>query len=225
MALITTSAAIARISGSIGAVNFARTRSGPVARQRLRRTRSSSARQLEQRALLANAHAEWLALTDDNRAAWSAAARHHPRPNRLGIPRTLSGWQLFASLLSTRGYEVLEQWATPPRIQKSFPIYNVAIAEAPGPAYNITWDPYTSIPTKSCQLFASRPVSSTRLSHPKYWTFLGIRKPATDPWDVYSIFVDALGVPQSGEVLYFRIRIWTYNLLPSDLQALSLVVS
>jgi len=110
-------------------------------------------------------------------------------------------------------------------MQKSYPIYNVAIAEAGGPAYNITWDPFTSIPTKSCQLFASRPVSSTRLSHPKYWTFLGIRKPATDPWDVYPLVTEKLGTPQSGEILYFRIRIWTYNFLPSDHQPLSLVVT
>jgi len=225
MALIAPSAVISRISGTIGAVNFARTRNGTVARKALSRPRRQSAVQLDQRAALHNARIQWVALTLDERAAWNAAARDHPTPNRIGVRRNVSGWQLFAGLLCTKGWEVLEDLEHPPRMLKSFPIYNVEIAEAGGPAFNITWAPDTNILTKSCQLFAARPFSSQPLNYLKYWRFIGTRKPADDDWDVYDLFVAAFGVPQSGEILYFKIRIWTYNFLPSDFIPLTLTVA
>ena len=225
MALITTSAAVARISGNIGAINFARTRSGQVARLGLRRTRQDTKAQLDQRVAMHNARIEWVKLTDQERAAWNTAARGHPRPNRLGVRRVITGSQLFSGLLCTRGWEVLEFWQHPPRMKMSTQPYNVTIVETAGPVYTLNWDPYTNILSKSAQLFGARPFSTQPHAYNKYWKFLGIRRPATDPWDVYQITVDALGTPQSGEILYFKLRHWTYNFLPSVSTEVTLTVS
>jgi len=95
MARMRTIAPVSTISGSLGALEFARTRRGQVVKVRKRRSFKSSPLQTAVHARLSAATAQWHALTAQQRTAWNTLASLGAYNYGLALAQNLSGYQLF----------------------------------------------------------------------------------------------------------------------------------
>lgn len=101
MAIFLPSAIIGAISGSLASLTFKQRKGSNVVSTRIRRRDNPSTSQNLTRARWTSVLRAWKTLTSNERQAWRSAAVDLPRMNRLGIPRTLSGFQFFTSHNST----------------------------------------------------------------------------------------------------------------------------
>lgn len=95
MAVIRYGALIDGISGSVGAVTFRGTRSGPVLALRGRRLARWGSASVASRAILSRIAEAWVGLDSDQRLGWVQAAGRLIEPNRLGVRRRVGGYELF----------------------------------------------------------------------------------------------------------------------------------
>lgn len=95
MAIFRPGGAVGQISGAAGGFVFVQGRSGPVARVRGVRSGGGSVALARAQGAAGRIAAAWQALSTSERAAWRALAAVIPRPNRLGVERLRSGWQVF----------------------------------------------------------------------------------------------------------------------------------
>ena len=102
MAIFRPGPLVGNISGNLGAVNFRATRGTPVVAMRSSKPRPRTAATDRVRAAIARAAAQWAALTDAQRLAWTVYAKAINRTNRLGISRTFTGRQAHAYYLWRR---------------------------------------------------------------------------------------------------------------------------
>lgn len=96
MAIIRPGSLVGAISGALGGAVFANTRAGLIVRPRGVRTGQAGAQLSLVQGSVGRVAAAWNALTDAQRAAWVTAAAARPYPNRLGVMRPLSGYQLYS---------------------------------------------------------------------------------------------------------------------------------
>lgn len=95
MAIFRESPIIGAVSGRLGGIVAARSKSGPVLRHRPAKITSTSERAQAARADFGNTAKDWNQLTAAEAKAWDDFARAHPLPNRLGVSRLLTGFQWF----------------------------------------------------------------------------------------------------------------------------------
>ena len=89
---------IASISGRLGSVECSQTRAGNVAKRAKPHSRHTTPAQRQAQAHLARGITAWRALTDEQRRIWRRTAENRPLLNRLGLPRLISGFNLFMSV-------------------------------------------------------------------------------------------------------------------------------
>lgn len=85
------------VSGALGGQVYVNSRSGPVIRRRGVRSGGPSIAAVAARGMPGRVAAAWQALTDAQRDAWRTAAAGLRFPNRLGVMRAITGYQLYAS--------------------------------------------------------------------------------------------------------------------------------
>lgn len=95
MAIAKTSGLVAAVSGSVGGVTFSQARSAQVIGQKGRRTRARTALELQATRNKAGQPQAWRDLSDFERSQWNDLALSQPRPNRFGVHRPITGYQLF----------------------------------------------------------------------------------------------------------------------------------
>ena len=98
MAIFRPAPILGAISGNVGGVCFVMSKSGPVIRKRIVRTKNTSRRHTELTIGLQRVRNAWRSLAEPQRAAWRQAALIFPNKNRLGSSTRLSGFQLFTKL-------------------------------------------------------------------------------------------------------------------------------
>lgn len=98
MAIFRSGPLIGAISGNLGGLCFVQTKAGPVIRKRNVRTKQTSNRQTLIRTAFSTNRARWRAITDNQRTAWRQSAASILLPNRLGVRRNLSGYQLYMKI-------------------------------------------------------------------------------------------------------------------------------
>ena len=88
--------AVGAISGNVGGVSFANPSGSAVSRQPRRRSPNQQEQLQTQQANRTVISASWQALTDEQQTAWRHYAAITPSPNRLGVSRTISGWNMYS---------------------------------------------------------------------------------------------------------------------------------
>lgn len=83
------------ISGTINGINFVNAKGSAIMRKVLIRRNQVSNKQISQRAKMQTITNAWRSLTVPDQQSWRTAAASFPRINRLGLPRFLSGFQLY----------------------------------------------------------------------------------------------------------------------------------
>jgi hypothetical protein len=97
--LIRPSNLVSAISGTLGGINFAAGRGAPYVRLAGSRADTRSERQINHRTRLGIVINAWRVLSDNDRQSWRAAAQVYNRTNRLGVPRSYSGFQLYLAYI------------------------------------------------------------------------------------------------------------------------------
>ena len=146
MAIVRTSAIVGAISGALGDSVFRNGRAGLISAKRPAIRARASAAQMLQRAALQQLHGAWNNMSNDQRAAWAAAARSISWPNRLGVSRSPSAWNLFVTVNLTF-------WGGP------YPSYSTAITDAPTQQTPppTSWSVYVS-PSTGVHVLADSPI-------------------------------------------------------------------
>jgi hypothetical protein len=89
------SALATKLSGSLGGIVASHNRGGMYFRSRTTPTDPNTTLQQNIRGAIHSGSAHWKSLTDDQRKTWSVYASQTPKDNRIGVPRTLSGFNWF----------------------------------------------------------------------------------------------------------------------------------
>jgi len=138
MAIFAPGPLASQISGSIGALTFARHRGRPVVRMRPSKLTATSQTILLRRARFALAMRAWPTLSDYHKAQWLAFAPSFQLHDRLGLPYTPSPRRLFESLATWYCTRVGTYYSVPPYLGR-YPSPTIsAVAFAAGGPYNLT---------------------------------------------------------------------------------------
>ena len=104
MAIINFSPLISEARGKVGDVIFSRNTSGAYVKQYVDPGSPQSGLQLTYQTYYSGVNFSWKNLTDNQRAAWRAAAEVFPNKNRFGNERKMTGYGLFMKLNLNRRY-------------------------------------------------------------------------------------------------------------------------
>jgi len=215
MAIFRPGHVVGAISGNLGAVNYATGPYGPYVRKRLVRTDKSTERQLASRAALQKAKSDWLDLTEEQRDSWKAAARGLKFRNRLGTPRSLSGFLVFLRMNMPYTADLVEFPLNPPVQIPTPPPTSLAFAVTLPNNYIMTWYP-TITPGQVWQrIFTTRTLKDHVIRPLKYWRLSEIASQAGPTYNIKNAFVYAWGAPQVGEYVAVKLQMWQAERLPS----------
>ncbi|MBA7656718.1 hypothetical protein ES703_64645 [subsurface metagenome] len=203
MAIFMPGPLVAGISGNLGGMNFVQGRNGPFVRRGLTRTVKKTERQLGRRARFDQVVKGWVEWGPEVRESWRAAARDIRFVNRLGLPRAISGFQLFVKLnLARRALDIV--WPIPPEVLLRNPApYNVVLTASAAGAVSVAWDQPSPPSTAINYFYGARSLSSRPAHHFKNWLYLELETKAagannhvlTGYWD------PVLGHPMEGELV------------------------
>lgn len=210
MAIFTPGPLAARISGTIGGLNFAHTPSGPVVRRALARPRRLTLAQAPVRVKFQDQVRLWRALSDDDRAAWSTIAAQITYPNRLGVPRALSGFTLYMQQALSASYLDAHSPAIPQSGARTPNLQNLSFSPEEGGPFTLGYSGVNTTDLSFCVVAGARPHATAPRSHQSRWlTFSGfIPSPSPATVNLYSDFSATFGDPVQGEVLAIRAKVW-----------------
>ena len=221
MALIRTGVGIAAISGKVGGVVFAQTRNGIVARGLGKTTRNTSARALERNTRYAYARFGWGAKTDEERQAWRTAAGQIHFPNRLGLMRNISGYQLFMKLALLSSFPRDFSQLIPPIMTLSEPLENPGLSIEVGGVYEWTYDNVFPDIGPFGYTYAARPFTTAPTTSSRFWTFIKFGQiNVLNPQLFATEFNEQMGTPIVGERIGIRFMIRTGTHMPGHLYEL-----
>lgn len=212
MAIYRTGVLVTGISGNLGSVNFANSQRGNVVRVRAVRTNPQTAPQLAIRRAYNQLWHLWQDLGPAGQTAWRQAALQFPRTNRLGLQRTLSGWQLFFEtnqhIVASTTADLTDFLPLPPPLNAAPALTDITLSLIAGinPSFSVT----SSIPIPALDhppqltIFAVRPHTTLIKRSYHGWRRL-VRKPFLKPTiEFRDDFLDIFGPPADGEALSFR---------------------
>lgn len=208
MAIFRPGPLVGAISGNLAGQNFFQSSYGPAIRRRLARTDKRTQAQLAQRARFQSIASRWHALTDQQRDAWRAYARQLKQPNRLGLPRSLSGFQAY----SAHTLFFIQKTPGPPLdippLDACPPFTSLTLAFAQGGPYTVDGATAAGPVTDYVAVYGSRPVSSKPRTAFHNWRFLHVFRPATMPHDVQPEWDAILGPLRTTEVVAVTALTW-----------------
>lgn len=206
MAIFRTGHVVGAISGNIGSCNFANGPYGPYIRRRFARSDKISERQMKARGQLRVIQNEWHDLTEEQRLTWNEAAKQFKSINRLGIPRKLSGFQLFerVNVPNLRdGWEIL---STPPLMTPSPPVYNLAWNVTLPDFYLLTWDCELAPLDYHLRIFTARSMANRVVLPVKHWRHTLSYRPPVELQNLKAFFIAQWGPALSGEYLSVKVQ-------------------
>ena len=95
MAIFRPSALVAALSGRVGGAEFVIGRGAPYVRKAQHKIKHQSPSRLNAQAIYTQAIRAWEDLTDTQRKTWTALAQIQTLKNRLGLPRTMTGFEAY----------------------------------------------------------------------------------------------------------------------------------
>ncbi len=99
MAIFKKGPLVSDISGTLGGINFVNSKGSPVMRRLIRQVNKRTTRQVNHRIKIRQIIRAWRGLSEPDKRSWITTAQTVPRPNRLGIPRFYSGYQLYLTYM------------------------------------------------------------------------------------------------------------------------------
>lgn len=203
MAIIRTSHIVGGITGTLGSVDYVQGTTGLYVRKRPRSTIRRSPVISAARSQFSTLTNHWRKLTDSQRQAWRSAAALSNFRNRLGIPRKLSGFQLFMQINLTRPVISTIIETAPNRLTKTPAPTNLVILRL---LNNLIQAEYTiTAPTidQTVTIFAARPVTLAPRRHYSNWKFLDRATTGEGDWSIgiTNQFHAALGIPEDNEIV------------------------
>jgi len=172
MAIIRTGHVIGRISGTLGSEAFVNGRGSSYVRRRPRKTNQHTIPQLNRRSRFAVITQAWQSLTASDRQAWRTAARLVTFNNRVGVPRSISGFQFFVRFsLNRRADEIIWIFGPPGLTKTPNPDDIVLTASAAG-SIELNFNISSPSGFFECYVQAARPVSGSPRLHFSNWKFL-----------------------------------------------------
>lgn len=205
------------LSGNLASVNFVHSAGRPYVRRALRRADQRSQVQLQRRARFLQVTTAWQDLSQENRDAWVATATNITFPNRFGIHRHLSGYQLFVRYqMQLVGGVSID--LTPPQFATTIPApYDVSLTASAGGDVVANWtnDYPPGIPL--ALFFGARSMRSSPSNTFHNWRYLTAsaspagahNKTLTTWWD------SALGHPFEHERIAIAVQIFHAEFFPS----------
>lgn len=193
-------------SGKFGQAIYQGGKFGQVVRIRAIPTNPRTADQTLARGILNTQSKGWRALTQNQMAAWNAAALEVMSKSRLGMKGNLSGHQLFvkvnASLLTIGGAAV----SAPPAVPEftALPVSGLEITNTTGTiALKLTT---TDSPPDGTMLRVSRPVSAGIFRAPDL-NYVGTTdSPVSNKIDITAVYTAKYGVPAVGKKVFVSVN-------------------
>lgn len=213
MAIFTPGPLIGAITGNIGGLNFVLARSGPVVRQRIRRTKSTDPRRAATQQGMQLVRKSWRNLTDSQRTAWRQAALSVPHTNRLTITSNLTGFALFVRynterLALTRDAGI-PLFTDPPPSTRLIPWPLVSFNVVSGGNKTLTIIARSRAGATRITYYAARTFSTAPR---RFWnSFRLVDEFLPDPFpvpntNILTAWDDVIGDPQVGEQCWLRVR-------------------
>ncbi len=209
MAIFRPSTLIGAVSGTVGGVNFALTRSGPVARRPLLRVNQSIPAQVAPRRRFAQVTRGWAALADEQRAAWRESALLVNRTNRLGISRPQGGYDFYLSynLSHVDATDIVE---IPPTILSASPQARRNRPRIPSPGVlEAAVVIHSTLFNKTLYIWAARPMTELPTTFINRWAFMGSFAGSSGlaTYDITTPFTNKFGFPADTEQVGIRTRV------------------
>ena len=221
MAIIRPSEVISGISGDVGGLNFATSRSSTYVRIKGRRTRNTSITSTRQRANYAKATVAWSEKTDAERNAWRVAASQITFANRLAVQRSISAYQLFVKLFLITIDEDVQQ-PNPPALFPSSPLENPTLEFRFDTDYH--WEADNIFPAlgPDAHTYGARSFTTSPVERSSHWKLLKVARLGfaeqgnhfKDEWNA------KLGLPAIGERVGARFFIRERDTMPGFLYEL-----
>lgn len=203
MAIIRPGHVIGAISGNLQSINFVQGRYGQYVRKRLVRTKKATEAQLDRRARFLQLITEWPVFGPEIQNTWNKAASLISFTNRLGIPRNITGFQLYIKMNLLRRASHAT-WPIPPiTLIRTAPAYDVELNASEGGAISVDWSHPTLPANANAYIYGARSLTTSQTHFFNDWKYLDITASApgannhviTAEWDAI------LGHPQENEFL------------------------
>ena len=172
MAIIRTGHIIGGISGTLGSEDYVNGRGSTYVRRRPRKTNQHTAQQTKRRGRFATVTQAWQTLTAIDRQAWRKAAQLVTFPNRIGVRRSISGFQFFVQFSLNRSEDNFIWQFGPPDLTKTQSADNIILTASASGDIEVSFT--FSQPTGFFESYiqVARPVSSSPRRHFPNWYFL-----------------------------------------------------
>ena len=193
-------------SGRLGTFISFRNRYGQFRRRYVVPKDPRSPAQMGVRSRFGRVSARWRVITDEQRAAWTAAAREIASRSRLGKSGPLTGCQLFVKINSNLAFVGQAQVDDPPDYPRfgANPVGSLTITNTRG-AIALKLSVPTA-PTGNILVWGAAP-GSAGASFPGRFTFLCmLPNPVAGVSDITKLYVDKYGVPPAGKRVFIHTR-------------------
>ena len=169
MAIFRPSALVGALSGRVGGAEFVIGRGAPYVRKAQHKIKHQSPSRLDAQAIYTQAVRAWENLTDTQRRTWRALAQIQPLKNRLGLPRTMTGFEAYmrSAIPNIRTIGIAptvpdEDFTSPPPTGYTFTSTDAADIEFA----LVGVDPFTN---EGNQVFAGFSFSKPAWKSPRIW--------------------------------------------------------
>ena len=193
-------------SGTLGTTVSLKTRYGQVRRQYVKPKNPRTPAQMRIRSNLGRVSARWRALTEEQRGAWTAAAKKTPSRQRLGQSGYLTGCQFFIKINCARAAVGLSLLADPPAapVFGANPVTGLVITNTDGVlAVRLK---VTGTPEADIVVLGIGP-RSAGVSYAWNFVTLGLLlTPSRGLNDITDLYVARFGVPAPGTRVFIRTR-------------------
>lgn len=223
MAIFTPGPLVAAISGNVAGINFVAGRPTRYVRPALGRVNKRTSPQLQRRARFLQVIRTWTEIGQAQRLEWITAAKQITSPNRLGIPRTISGFQFFVKVNLQRVDSYAITTSPPQTLTRGPAPTHVTITASAAAGVYVSW--HQPIPPGSAHayFFGARSTSSKPTAQLIAWRFLSSHLGTGGP-NAHTITAEwdqILGHPVQHELIAIRIGIYSdWRLFSFYVQAL-----
>ena len=208
MAIIKTGHIIGGISGTLGSEDFVNGRGSTYVRRRPSKTNQNTQAQKDRRSRFAIVTQAWQTFPEEVRTAWREAATLVTFPNRLGIHRSISGFQFHVKYIMSFRSNFFIEAQGPPRLGTAPRATDLILTASASGSIEISFT--NDVPPTVLQIFfiGARPVSSSPRTHFSNYKFLrsDFFGNGTRSIDLTARFDAVFGHPVENEFISVKMR-------------------
>lgn len=216
MAIFRPSSIVGAISGTLNASAFVNNSRGAIVRKRPNHTKKRSPALMQHQAQFVNVQRTWRTLTEDERTSWRTTALRFPEKNRLGISRSLTGFQLYMKFNVLRAATGIALQTEPPTNYRTQPFIGASLNLSTAPIYSFGGATTYPLNFPPVVIFAARTFSNVQPTSFPPVTLLGTFTQVLFEYPFTSAFIAAFGELDTGEYMAVRAIPWDGTALPAQ---------